>query len=319
MKAALRSTYGGPEKIHLLEIEKPTPKPNELLVRVMASTVSRTDCGILTGYPWAIRLFIGLFKPSLVILGTDFAGIVEAMGDQVTQFKVGDRVWGFNDEGLGSHVQYMCIKEKAAVVKITEGISFEHAAASAEGPHYSINFLRKVHVQPGQKAMVNGASGGIGSAMVQILKNKGLYVAATCTTETMDHIRTLGADKLIDYTQRDFTQDDDTYDYVFDAVGKSDFRKCKPLLKSHGVYISSELGPGAENIYLPLLTAFSKQKVKFPVPLNIKESLVQMNRLLSEGKFHPLIDRTYTLEQLPDAYTYVLQRQKIGNVLINLA
>ncbi len=319
MKAAMRPTYGGPEQIRLAEIDRPTPKSNELLVRVMASTVSRTDCGILTGYPWAIRLFIGIFKPSSPYLGTDFAGIVEAVGDQVTQFKAGDRVWGFNDQGLGSYAHYFCIKEKEGVVKIPEGITFEYAAASAEGAHYSINFLNKVQVKPGQKAMVNGASGGIGSAMVQLLKYKGLYVAATCTTETMERIRALGVDKVIDYTQTDFTQDGETYDYVFDAVGKSDFRKCKPLLTPRGVYISSELGPGAENIYLPLLTLFSKQKVKFPVPLNVKESLAQMNRLLSQGKYQPLIDRTYPLEQLAEAYAYVQQRQKIGNVLIDLA
>mgnify|MGYP002786789439 CR=1 FL=1 len=319
MKAALRTSYGGPDLIRFEQTATPIPKPKELRIRVMASTVSRTDCGMLTGYPWAIRLFIGLFRPSSPFLGTDFSGIVDAIGEKVTDFKLGDRVWGFNDEGLGSQVEYFCIKEQAGVVKIPDSISFEDAAASAEGPHYAINFMNKVKLQPGQSAIVNGASGGIGSALVQLLKYEGLHVTATCTAETLARMRALGADKVIDYTATDFTQDDTVYDYVFDAVGKSNFGACKALLKPKGVYISSELGPGAENIYLPLLTFFSMKKVKFPLPMNVKASLKRMNQLLSEGRFHPLIDRTYSYEQLPEAYAYVMQRRKIGNVLVNFS
>ncbi len=317
MKAITRTKYGTPEVLSIQTLDKPTPKSKELLIRVHASTVNRTDCGILTGKPYLIRAFTGLMKPSSLIPGTDFAGEIEAVGEDVQNFKVGGRVWGFNDEGLASHAQYMLISEDKAVVKIPENISYESAAVSAEGAHYAYNFIKKIPLKAGDKVLVNGATGAIGSAAVQLLKHFGAYVTAVGNTKNMDLVKSLGADKVFDYEKEDFTKDTERYDYVCDAVGKSTFGKCKPLLKEGGVYLSSELGPNAENLYLPLLTLFSKKKTIFPIPSNCKESVLLLNQLLAEGKFKPVIDRTYPMEEVAEAYRYVESGQKTGNVLLS--
>jgi NADPH:quinone reductase-like Zn-dependent oxidoreductase len=317
MKAAVRTKYGPPEVLTVQEVAKPVPKDHEILVKIHAATVNRTDCGILWGKPAIIRLFTGLRKPALSTTGTDFAGEVEAVGEKVTGFKIGDRVWGFNDNGLASHAEYLVVSEKEAIEKIPGNISYEQAAASIEGAHYAINFINKVQLKPGQKVLVNGATGAIGSAALQLLKYHGLYVAAVCNTKNINLIKSLGADKVIDYTQTDFTQDDEKYHFVFDAVGKSTFGKCKPLLLKGGVYISSELGPNAENVYLPIVTKFfGEKKVKFPIPFNVKRSLQIVRELLENGKFKPVIDRKYPLEDIGEAFRYVASGQKTGNVLV---
>ena len=318
MKAAVRSTYGGPEVLSVREVETPVPGDNELLIRVHASTVNRTDCGVLWGKPFIFRFFTGLFKPRFNSPGTDFAGIVEAVGKNVTKFRTGDKVWGFKDTGLGSHAQYMTFAENGPVTLIPEGISYEEAAASAEGPHYAYNFINKVKLKPGDPVLVNGASGGIGSAAVQLLKYYGVHVTAVCNTPNLERVQKLGADRVIDYLKEDFTKDPQQYPFVFDAVGKSSFGKCKQLLKPGGIYISSELGPGGENIYLPLITKIrGGKKVIFPFPSNPKRTLELMNTLLGSGKYHPLIDKTYPLEKITEAYHYVNSGQKTGNVMLS--
>jgi NADPH:quinone reductase-like Zn-dependent oxidoreductase len=318
MKAAVRSTYGGPEVLSVREVETPAPGDNELLIRVHASTVNRTDCGVLWGKPFIFRFFTGLFKPSFISPGTDFAGIVEAVGKNVTKFRTGDKVWGFRDTGLGSHAQYMTFAEDGPVILIPEGISYEEAAASAEGPHYALNFINKVKLKKGDQVLVNGASGGIGSAAVQLLKHFGAHVTAVCNTPNLERVRKLGADRVIDYLEEDFTKDQHKYLFVFDAVGKSNFGKCKHLLEPDGVYISSELGPGGENIYLPLITRIrGGKRVIFPFPSNPKRTLELMNTLFESNRYHPLIDRTYPLEKIAEAYTYVNSGQKTGNVMLS--
>jgi NADPH:quinone reductase-like Zn-dependent oxidoreductase len=320
MKAAIRAQYGPPEALSVREVAKPTPKAHEILVRVHAATVNRTDCGILSGKPYIIRLFTGLRKPKLPSTGTDFAGQIEAAGDKVVDFQVGDRVWGFDDSGLGSHAQYLAIAENKAIAKIPAHIGYDEAAASAEGAHYAFNFLHKVRLEAGQKALVNGATGAIGSALLQFLKYRGLYVTAVGDTKNLERLRTLGADKTVDYTATDFTEDEERYHYVFDAVGKSAFRRCAPLLLKGGVYISSEVAPRAQNVSLPLLTRFSgDKKVIFPLPLDIKRSMRFILELLEQGKFRPLIDRKYPLENIREAFHYVAGGQKTGNVLLDLA
>lgn len=316
MKAATRTVYGPPEVISVREIPTPFPKGNELLIRVHATTVNRTDCGILWGKPYLIRAFTGLLKPSSLVPGTDFSGVVEATGKNVTKFKPGDRVWGFDDEGLCSHAEYVCVKESSTVLKIPEGYSYEQAAASAEGAHYAYNFISKTKIKAGQKIIINGATGAIGSAAVQLLKALDVNVTATCKTECVNLVKLLGADNVIDYTKTDFTESDEKYHCVFDSVGKSEFGKCKKLLLPGGIYISSELGPGAENLYLPFITVFSKQKVIFPVPVNIKRSMNFVQSLILQGKFKPLIDRSFPLEKIAEAYHYVASGQKTGNVII---
>ncbi len=320
MKASTRTTYGPPDVITVKEVEKPTPKANEILVRVHATTVNRTDCGALWGQPFVYRFFIGLFKPRNSITGTDFAGIVEAVGDQVSEFKIGDRVFGFDDNTLSSHAEYMVIDYKKPITKIPNDFTYEQAAASAEAAHYAYNFLNKVKLKPGDKVLVNGGTGGIGSAAIQLLKSMDIFVTAVCHSQYDDRVRALGTDRIIHYDKEDFTQDYEKYDFVFDAVGKSSFKPCTRILKAKGIYISSELGPGAENLYLPLLTSIKGgKKVIFPLPVDILKSLAYVADLAEKGKFKPLIDRTYSLDEIKEAFEYVNSGQKIGNVIIKIS
>jgi NADPH:quinone reductase-like Zn-dependent oxidoreductase len=266
-----------------------------------------------------MRLFTGLFKPGATATGTDFAGKIEAVGKKVHSFGVGDRVWGFDDTGLASHAQFMTLPEDKAVAVIPDTITYEQAAASLEGAHYAYNFINKVKLIRGQKGLVNGATGAIGSALVQMMHYYGVEVTAVCSTENIDLVRSLGAHRVIDYTTHDFTKDTGQYHFVFDAVGKSSFGRCKPLLLPGGIYISSELGPNLENTYLPLITAVAgDKKVIFPIPLNIKRSMLFIRQLIGEGYFQAVIDRKYPLEEIAEAYRYVAQGQKTGNVVITL-
>lgn len=319
MKAATRTRYGSPDILKVRNIKKPRPDENQLLIRVYATTVNRTDIGVLTGMPWVFRFFTGLTEPRYQVTGTDFAGRVEAVGDNVTDFKKGDKVWGFLDHGLPSHAEYMVIAQNQAILKIPEGISFAEAVACAEGAHYAYNFINKIDPKPGQNILVYGATGAIGSAAVQLLKNAKLNVTAVCATPHVDLVKGLGPDRVIDYLIEDFTKGDQEYDFVLDAVGKSSFGKCKPILKPKGVYASSELGPRMENIYLSLLTPLSGgKKVVFPLPTNIKGSMNHIQKLVEAGKFKPLIDRTYPLDDIAEAFRYVASGQKIGNVIISM-
>ncbi len=199
MKAAIRTKYGPPDVIRIEEVAIPIPKDHEILVRVHATTVNRTDCSVLSGKPIVIQFFTGLGKPKLPTTGTDFAGKIEAVGKDVTAFKVGDRVWGFNDNGLATHAQYVAISDQESVLKIPEHISYAQAAASAEGAHYAINFINKVNLNAGQKVLVYGATGAIGSAMVQILKSMGAYVVAVCNTKSVALVSAMGPDRVVDY------------------------------------------------------------------------------------------------------------------------
>ncbi len=317
MQAAVRFNYGPPDVLNIGEMPVPRLRDTEVLVKVRATTVNRTDCAILRASPPVMRLFTGLFWPKSPIPGTDFAGQIEAVGKNVASFKVGDRVFGFDDQGLASQAQFVAVSEKKVVLKMPENASFEQAAASAEGVHYALNFVNKVQVAPGQKVLVNGATGAIGSALLQILKYLGAEVTAVCGTKNLERIKALGADRVIDFTKEDFTQLDERFDFVFDAVGKSSFGKCKPLLNLRGVYISSELGAGMQNVFFALFTPlFGKKRVVFPVPFNIPESLAFIKKMWEEGKFEPLMDRAYPLEKIREAYEYVESGQKIGNVVI---
>lgn len=319
MKAIARTTYGGPEVLVIKDVSKPQPKPNEVLVRVHASTISRTDCGILWGAPFVFRFFIGLSKPKRSITGSDFAGVVEEVGAEVTRFKKGDRIWGFNDEGLESHAEYVVVKADEALEKIPEGISFTQAAASAEGAHYALNYILSQKMSAGQRILLNGGTGAIGSAAIQMLKDLGAFVVATAPTSHLQVVKDLGADEVLDFQKEDFTQCGQKFYCVFDSVGKSEWKKCKPLLMPGGRYISSELGPGAQNLYLPLLTAFSSRKMKFPLPANRKRSLAHVNGLLAKGAFKPLIDKVIKPEQALEAFNYVHSGKKIGNVVIDFS
>ncbi len=319
MKAVTRAKYGSSDVLKIEALEKPKPKSDEILIRVYATTVNRTDCSILTGRPFAIRFFTGLTKPRSPILGTDFAGQVESVGKKVTLFQKGDKVWGLNDEGLRSQAQYMTLQENKAVVKIPNKITYEQAVASAEGAHYAYNFINKIKLKKGDKILVNGATGAIGSASVQILKHYQATVTAVVSTKNIKLLKSLGADEVIDYTKTDFTKDTkEKYHFILDTVGKSCFGNCKHLLFDKGAYISSELGPRAENLYLPLITKLTRKKrVYFPLPVSCKRSIHFINKLLKKKAFQAVIDRKYPMESIKKAYQYVASGQKIGNVIIN--
>jgi len=318
MKAVINTKYGPPEVLQLKEIEKPTPKGDEVLIKINATTVNRTDCATLRAEPFFARFFTGIFKPKNPILGTEFAGIIEAVGKNVSSYQVGDRVFGFDDKGSGSHAQYKTISKDKALTKMPN-ITYEQAAASTEGAYYAYNFINKVNLKNGQKVLVNGATGGIGSAAIQFLKYFGANITAVCNTKDFELVKSLGADKVIDYTKEDFTKDNQKYNYIFDAVGKSSFAKCKPLLQPGGVYMSSELGFMAQNIFFALITPIiGNKKVIFPIPTDLKGSIIFIKMLIEKGKFKTVIDRKYPLEQIVEAYRYVEKGQKVGNVVITV-
>lgn len=317
MKAAIYRNYGPPNVLRIEEALKPIPKDKEVLIRVYATTVNRTDSAMLQAKPAIMRLFTGLVTPTNPILGTDFAGMVEAVGKEVKSFKPGDRVFGLKDNGLSSHAQYMVFSEEDAMARLPDSLNFEQGAACLEGAHYAYNFVNKVDIHPGDKVVINGATGAIGSALVQLVKYLGAEVTAVCNTSNMALIKSLGADHLIDYTKEDFTQRQENYHFVFDAVGKSTFGKCKKILLPKGIYISSELGPYTQNPFLALITPLlGGKKVKFPVPSDCKTSLMYIKKLIEEGKFKAVIDRSYFYPEIAKAYTYVETGMKTGNVII---
>jgi NADPH:quinone reductase-like Zn-dependent oxidoreductase len=319
MKAAVHTRYGPPDVVRVSEVEQPAPKDNELLVRVHATTVNRTDCGLRAAEPFFVRLFTGLTRPRVTVLGNEFAGEVEAVGRGVTSFEVGDRVFGFNGSTLGGHAEYLVTPEGGLVATIPGGLTFEEAAPGTEGSHYALTMIRRSRIHEGQDVLVNGATGAIGSAAVQLLKHLGARVTAVCGTEHVELVRGLGADRVIDYTAEDFTKGEQTYDVVLDAVGKSSFGRCRRLLRPRGIYLSSDLGPLSQNPILALVTPLTGGKrVMFPIPIEDQEMVRQLRGLLESGEFRPLIDRRYRLDQIVEAYRYVEAGQKVGNVVISV-
>ena len=322
MKAVIYTQYGSAEVLQLKEVDKPVPKEYEVLVRVQASSVNRTDCATIKAKPFFMRLVTGLFKPKKTIPGSAFAGDVVNVGKSISSLKVGDKVFGFDDQGAGTHAQYLTIKADK-IIKIPDNVSYAQAAASSEGAHYAYNFINKLELKKGHKVLVNGAGGAIGSAAVQLLKYFEANVTAVCGTRHIELVKSLGADKVIDYTKEDFTHDKQAYDVVFDTVGKSSFFKCWRLLNPGGVYISSDLGFLWQNIFLPVITPIIKpllgnKTTIFPIPVDIKGSLVLIKKLMQEEKFKAVIDRTYGLEEIVEAFRYVETGRKTGNVVITI-
>jgi NADPH:quinone reductase-like Zn-dependent oxidoreductase len=319
MKAVFRNQYGSHDIIQIGEMPLPIIKSDEALVKVSVTTVNRTDQGVVTGLPRVFRFFTGLAKPKHSILGTDCAGEIVKVGANYADYKIGDKVWGFCDTGWPTQAEFTVINKNISTALIPSYITDKQAVASAEAFHYAINFLNKVNLKPGKKAFVFGATGAIGSAMIQILKYNGLYVVASCKAVHFDKIKPFGADKLFDYETEKLSEITEKFDYFFDAVGKCDFKTSKLILKPIGIYISTELGPGNENLYLPLLTMRSKQKVIFPFPANIANSMLLALKMISENAFSPLIDREYCIEDAQKAYQYMMTGQKIGNVILRIS
>lgn len=319
MKAAIHTKYGPPEVVQIKEIDIPTPKENEVLVRVHASTVNRTDCGFRSASYFVSRFFSGLFRPKQQTLGCDFSGVIEKIGSQVTKFKVGDAIIGFDDKQFGGHAEYLVISEDAAIALKPENVDHVMAAAIPEGAHYALMDIRAAKVKSGDKVMVYGATGAIGSAAVQIMKHLGAEVTAVANSKNVERIKSIGADRVIDYQTEDFTKTDQTFSFIFDAVGKTSFGACKPLLKKKGIYISTELGKGGQNIFLALFTPlFAGKKVLFPIPKATKEDMEFLAGLVANNEFKPIIDSEYPLDEIVEAYRYVETGQKTGNVVLRI-
>jgi NADPH:quinone reductase-like Zn-dependent oxidoreductase len=258
-------------------------------------------------------------KPKRTILGNEFAGVVEAVGGDVTRFAVGDRIFGYDDTRFGAHAEYLAVSQDAAVATMPQDRDFVDMAPATEGSHYALANIRAAGVDASSEVLVYGATGAIGSAAVQIIKSLDAHVTAVCAGEHVDLVVGLGADRVVDRTTADFTTDTQRYDLVFDAVGKCSFRQCRNLLKARGVWTSTDLGPLSQNPLLVVATRFSRgRQVLFPIPRIDREMIEYLQALIESRRFTPVVDRTYPLEKIVDAYRYVETQQKIGNVVISL-
>jgi NADPH:quinone reductase-like Zn-dependent oxidoreductase len=318
MKACVYTQYGPPEVLQLKEVPKPIPKDNEVLIKIHATTVNRTDCGFRKAEYFVVRIVGGFFKPKKTILGTELAGEVEAIGKAVQSFTPGDAVFGLKTMGFGAHAEYICVPEEGSITIKPKNISYEEAAAICDGAWLANNVLKKMKLKAGQKILINGATGSIGSAAVQLCRYYGAEITAVGNTKNLELISSLGANKVIDYLKEDFTTIEGSYDFIFDAVGKSSFFKCRKLLKPTGIYISTELGFMWQNIFLPLFTCFSNKKVKFPIPADKKEDILFLKSLVEAGNYKAVIDKRYPFDQIIEATRYVETGEKTGNVIIQV-
>ncbi|MGV8965822.1 MAG: NAD(P)-dependent alcohol dehydrogenase [Cellulomonas sp.] len=318
MKAAVNTRYGPPDVVRIEDVAEPVVGEHGVLVKVHVATVNRTDCGFRSAKPFIVRLFSGITRPRVTILGTEFAGVVAAVGSRVTSYQVGDRVFGYSEDGWGAHAQYVAIAEDGPMATMPAGASFEQAAASTEASRYALASIRKTKISRGQDVLVIGATGGIGSAAVQLVKSIGANVTAVSDTPHLELVKGLGADRVIDRSITDFTGDSQRYDVVFDAVGKSSFGRCRRLLKPGGIYASTDLGPWAQNPLLSLVAPMVRgRRAMLPLPPKYDQALVRhFKSLIEAGEFTPVIDRRYSLDEIAEAYRYVETGEKIGNVVI---
>lgn len=330
MKAIVYEEYGPPEVLHLKEVAKPAPKDNEILVKIHARPVGYGDVvarKFNTTSPrnftmpaifWLpTRIDFGLRKPRKNILGSEFAGEVEAVGSAVTRFKVGDPVFGYPAASFGAYAEYICVAETATVALKPENVTYEEAAVIPYGALTAMILLRKVPIHPGQKVLINGASGTIGSAAVQLAKHHGAEVTGVCSTPRVDFVTSLGADKVIDYTQEDFTQNGETYDLIFDILGKSSFGRCKGSLTSHGRYLLASFK--MKQLFQMLWTSFtSRKKVICALAFDKQDDLVRVKELVEAGTIKAFIDRRYPLEQAAEAHRYIEAGHKKGSVVLTI-
>ncbi|MCX7749637.1 MAG: NAD(P)-dependent alcohol dehydrogenase [Clostridia bacterium] len=318
MKAIVYNKYGPPEVLELKEMEKPTPKDNEVLIKVYATTVTAADTFMRRGETFMSRVFLGFTKPRRKILGTELAGEIESVGKRVKRFKKGEKVCGFTGFGLSAYAEYTCMSEKASLVIKPANIAYDEAAAIIDGASTALFFLRdKAKIQKGQKVLIIGASGSIGTAAVQLAKYFGAEVTGVCSTTNLELVKSLGADNVIDYTKEDFTKNGETYDIIFDTVSKSSFSYCKGSLKKKGVYL---LTSGGLISYLQTLwtSIACSKKMIFAMSINKLAGLTLINKLIEAGNIKSVIDRRYPLAQLAEAHAYVEKGHKKGNVVITV-
>jgi len=317
MRAVVYDTYGPAEVLHIEEVARPVPKESEVLVKVHASTITRSDCGYRGADPFFSRVFTGLLRPKQRIAGTELSGVVEEVGSAVTSFAVGDEVFGLRS---GANAEYVCVREQGALAHKPASLTFEEAAALSDGASIARACLAPADLGPGERIVVYGASGAIGTAAVQLAKATGAHVTAVCNTKNVELVRSLGPDVVIDYTQEDFTRNGETYDVVFDAVGKTSFRRCRHSLKPGGVYLETDLG---FMWHVPLLAVATRiigsKRVTLQIPKYTKEDVSYVKQLVEAGKYRPVVDRTYPFEQVVEATRYVETGQKTGNVVLTVA
>ena len=330
MKAMVYTEYGPPNVLRLKEVEKPAPKDNEILIRVYATSVNIGDI-------WArnfkeisprkftmplplwlpSRMYFGFTKPRINILGNEFAGQVESAGKDVKRFRKGDRVFGYRGQSMGTNAEYLCMPENGLVETKPSNMTYEEAATVSYGALTALNLLRKVNIQSGQKILVNGASGGIGSAAVQLAKYYGAEVTGVCATPRLGFVTSLGAERVIDYTKEDFTKNGETYDLIFDILGKSSFSRCKNSLKPNGRYLLASFK--MTQLFQMLWTSIiGEKKVICALSSENRKDLTFIKELAEAGKIKSIIDRRFPLEQIPEAHQYVENGQKKGNVVITI-
>ena len=314
MKAVVAERYGPPDVLHLKEVERPVPAGGEVLVNVRATTVTRSDVGFRSAKPFFSRAFSGLRRPKRSIVGTEFAGVISAVGPSVTQFVVGDEVFGFRG---GANAEFVCVPETGAIAHKPAGMTFEEAAAVCDGASIARACLKKVDLREGKGILVYGATGAIGTAAVQLAKAAGARVTAVGNTKNLELVRSLGADEVIDYQREDFTKNGRTYDVVFDAVGKHSFRRCRGSLKDGGTFLETDLGFMWHVPFLILGTRWiGDKKVILPIPAYSKGDVLAVKELIEAGKYRAVIDRTYPLEDVVEATRYVETGEKTGNVVL---
>ncbi|GGH42514.1 Zn-dependent oxidoreductase [Mangrovimonas yunxiaonensis] len=318
MKAAVYTVYGSPKVIQIQEVDKPTPQPHEVLINIRASSITRADTMMRQGTPKFGRFFVGLFKPKNPALGTGFSGIVEAVGNQVTKFKIGDAVFGEKLFSNGTNAQYICVNQEGIIVSKPDHLSHEQAAPICDGFLTSYSFLKDIaKLQSGQHILVNGASGSLGTAAVQLAKYMGARVTGVCSAKNGTLVKSLGADKVIDYKETDFTTGGTRYDVVYDTVGKSSYKACKNIISDNGVFVTPVLSFETlrYSLFKPKQVKFSATGIRKQHVL--KALLTELVPLFKQEKLQTVIDRTYRLEQLVEAHHYLETGRKVGNIVIS--
>lgn len=318
MRAAVSTNYGSPDVLEIVDVRKPEPKAGEVLIGVHATTVSRTDDGMLRAHPFFIRLSIGLFRPACTILGMDFSGKVEAVGADVISFKPGQRVFGMSPDVYGAHADYLCVPESSPIAAMSAGARFDEVVV-CEGAWYAYSCVKEVGLKSGQKILIYGASGAIGTAAVQLAKALGAEVTAVVATRHLDLVASLGADRVVDYTKEDFTKIADRFDCVLDAVGKTTYFRCRRLLKQGAIFATTDLGPWWQNLLLSIWSSMmGRNRVVIPLPKNGRAFVESLKASMEAGDFRAVIDRHYPLEDIVEAYRYVETGQKTGVVVIDI-
>ena len=321
MRAVVHDRYGPPEVLRLEEVERPVPKEDEVLVRIHATTVTRTDCAIRAAKPFLWRFFGGLRRPRRKILGMELAGEVEAIGAAVGEFAVGDEVFGVQgyNRPSGTYAEFVCTPERGLAHK-PAGMTYEEAAAVCDGAIEALTQLRRADLRTGQRILVYGASGSLGTAAVQLASYLGAHVTAACNTKNVELVRSLGADVVIDYLQEDFTKNGETYDVILDAVGKHSFRRCRRSLKPGGIFLETDLGFMWHVPPLALLTRWiGDKRMLLAIARFTKEDILFVKELIEAGKYRAVIDRRYPLEDVVEATRYVETGQKTGNVVLTVS